>query len=530
MYDVVLENGLIVDGTGEKPIRASMGIRGDRITGIGERISGGRRRIDISGLAVTPGFIDIHSHSDGAFLLSERSESKVFQGVTTEVTGSCGISMEPCNIETIADFAKYNSSLFSESGSFEWKFGSVQDYAFELKKKRNTINCVPQVGHGTLRNYAMGLEDRRADNTEMLLMKGKLEEELSQGAWGMSLGLTYAPGSFTPVDELVELAKVIAAHGAILSVHMRSENDGIFNALNEMIEVGKKSGASIQISHLKLMGKPQWGKAGELINMIRKAQADGCRIFCDQYPYEASYTILSALVPKGIFTGAMEEMDKNLNTAKREKLLNEIRNEIERRGNAERIRISNGSEKVAEWEGKSLAQVSGELGISPEEAVIKLLSLSGGNISAIYYSMSEEDVLSIMKEKWIAVGSDGTALDFSNAAGLGKSHPRNFGTFPRVLRLAREKKLLTLEEAVHKMTGLPARIYGIENRGVIDRGHIADLVVFDPERIADTATYEDPIARPVGIHHVFVAGRPVILDGIQQDEYPGRVLLKNFME
>ncbi|KUO68411.1 MAG: hypothetical protein APF77_12565, partial [Clostridia bacterium BRH_c25] len=365
MYDFVLYNGLIVDGTGNKPFRASLGIKGDRIADIGETLPWGRNSIDISGLAIAPGFIDIHSHSDWAFFLSERSESKVFQGVTTEVIGCCGISAEPCNNETIADYAKYNSSLFSESGNLEWELGSVQDYAVEFEKKRNTINCAPQVGHGTLRNYVMGLDDRKADNVEMLLMKGKLEEELAQGAWGMSLGLTYAPGSFAPTNELVELAKVIARYDAILSVHMRSESDCIFNALNEMIEVGKKSGASIQISHLKLIGKPQWGKAGELIKQIRKAREEGCKIFCDQYPYEASFTLLSALVPKGIFTDAMEDIDGNLNVGKKAKLLGEIRKEIERRGNAERIIISNGSEEVAAWEGKSLAQVSCELGTSP---------------------------------------------------------------------------------------------------------------------------------------------------------------------
>ncbi len=525
MYDIVLCNGMIVDGTGKKPYTASLGIKGNKIKGIAQELPEGRHKIDINGLAITPGFIDIHSHSDCSFLVNERSESKVFQGVTTEVTGCCGISMVPNKDDTLGELKKYVAPLLPGVDTAEWNFTNLTEYAEVLNKKKLSINCAPQIGHGALRLFVMGFDNRAPNSRELALLKEKLAEELAAGAWGLSAGLIYPPGSFSATEELIELAHIIAKHEAVFSVHIRGESDTVFQAIEEMIEVGKVSGARIEISHLKLMGKNQWGRASELLELIKKARGEGVDMWCDQYPYRASSTYLSALVPKWAQAGGVSSMLQTINGTRAKEVLVEIEQEMERRGGAERVVFSCGGKACSSWESKTIAEISRELNLSYGETVVRILNITKGTAKALYYSMDEEDVKAILQEKHIAVGSDGYAFSYSEE-NQGKPHPRSFGTFPRVLKKARDYGM-DLEEAVYKMTGLPASIMGFKDRGILKENYRADLVIFDPQNIADIATFTEPFVKPVGIKHVLVAGEPVILNGKQTDAYPGRVLLKN---
>lgn len=525
MYDLVLCNGLVVDGTGKKPYVASLGIKGDKITAIAKEFLDGRQRIDISGLAVAPGFIDIHSHSDCSFLINERSESKVFQGVTTELVGCCGISMVPNKALTIEELKKYAAPLLPGMVKADWNFRTLGEYVGVLRQKKMSINCAPQIGHGALRIFVMGFDNRAPNSSELGLLKEKLDEELAAGAWGMSAGLIYPPGSFSATEELIELARVIAKHNAVFSVHIRGESDTVFQAIQEMIDVGKVSGARIEISHLKLMGKAQWGRAKELLQLIKKAREEGVDIWCDQYPYRASSTYLSALVPKWAQAGGVGNMLQTITGPRVKKVLVDIEQEMERRGGADRITFSYGGKEYCAWESKTIAEISREVSLSSAETVIRILTITEGTAKALYYSMDEEDVKTILQEKYIAVGSDGYAFSYAEE-NQGKPHPRSFGTFPRVLSKAREYGM-KLEDVVFKMTGLPAKIIGFNDRGILEKDYIADMVIFEPQKIADTATFENPFSKPVGIKHVIVAGEPVILDGQQTNAYPGRVLVKN---
>ncbi|MDK2823995.1 MAG: dihydroorotase [Clostridia bacterium] len=526
MLDIVIQNGIIVDGSGQKPYAASIGIKGNKIMAISENILQGTKNIDASGMVVSPGFIDMHTHSDTVYLLDNRSESKVFQGVTTEFVGNCGISLVPSNPENLHFLKEYAGAIFVGSKELDWSFNSLSEYVSQLKNTGLSINCAPFIGHGTLRIAVMGFRDSEPSPEELSKIKNLLERELKAGAWGMSLGLIYPPGSFSNTNELIELAKILVKYDAVLSAHIRGESDTVFNAVKEMISIAYKTGVHIHISHLKLMGTAQWGKADELLNLIETARKDGLRISCDQYPYEASYTALSALVPKWVHEGGVLTMLEKLTGSKKEEIASQIGEEMTKRGGPERVIVSNVYKTNPQWEGKNIAEISENSNLSPEETVIDVLLNTGGKARAIYYSMNQDDIFTIMQNLNIAVASDGIALDYDDKFGTGKPHPRNFGTFPRFLKLVRELKLLPLEKAVYKMTGLPASLMGLTDRGIIKEGNIADLVIFDPDSIEDTATFENPFQKPVGIKHVLVSGQLVIDNGKQTQERPGEVLLK----
>ena len=528
MFDLILTNGYVIDGTGGAPFKASLGIKGERIEAVDLNITEGSEIIDLAGGTVAPGFIDIHTHSDLSFFKYQRLESKIFQGVTTEVVGCCGISLVPSRPETIDDLRKYTGLISNESNEEYLKIGSITEYAAELGRRNLAINCAPQIGHGTLRIYFTGSNSRSLTSDELNLMNKKLDEELASGAWGMSAGLIYPPGIYANSSELVELSKVLKHRHCAFSAHIRNENNFIFEAVQEMIDIGRQSGAPIHLSHLKLMGKNQWGKADELLAIIKKAQEEGIRITCDQYPYAASSTFLFALLPRWVQSGDPQEIMNKLNGTRREEILDSVIEAAEARGGPEKIVFSFGqNEELKSWSGKTIAEIASQEKLTPAETIINIIIKTYGGAMGIFYSMDEDDVERILKEKYIAIGSDGIAVDADKATGYGMIHPRNFGTFPRVLRLVREKKLLSLEEAVYKMTGLPAAILGMKDRGVIKKGAIADLVVFDPESVSDRATFEKPVATPTGIQHVIVAGKPVILQGVQRNVYPGKVLLKS---
>ena len=484
--------------------------------------------IDLAGATVAPGFIDLHTHSDLSFFKYERLESKIFQGITTEVLGCCGISLVPSREETIDELRKYTGLISNENQEEYLKLGSIKAYAEALGGRNQAINCAPQIGHGTLRIYSIGINSRSLTADELNFMNKKLDEELASGAWGMSAGLIYPPGIYADISELAELAKVLKKRNCAFSAHIRNESNQVFEAVREMIDIGRQSGAHIHLSHLKLMGKNQWGKAEELLTIIKKAQEEGIRITADQYPYAASSTFLFALLPRWVQSGDPREIMQKLTGPRREQILDSVTEAAEARGGPEKIVfLFDQNEELESWNRKTVAEIGSREKLTPAEAILKIIIKTQGSAMGIFYSMDEADVERILKEKFIAIGSDGIAVDADKATGYGTMHPRNFGTFPRVLRLVREKRLLSLEDAVYKMTGLPAAILGMKDRGVIKKGAMADLVVFDPETVADKATFQNPVAAPTGIQHVLVAGKPVISNGVQRSLFPGKVILKN---
>ncbi len=525
MYDFVLKDGLVVDGTRKPPYKASVCIKGDKIAEITDDPDiQGNKIINCQGKVISPGFIDLHTHSDACPLNSKESESMLHQGVTLEVTGNCGISLIPSNKsnrEEIREFFSRTIEIGIEDTSLE--IDNMKDYIEIASKNPLRINTATLIGHGTLRACVIGFDDREPTNEELDKMKNMLHEELKNGAYGMSLGLIYPPSSYGKLNEFVELSKVIKANNGILTVHLRSESNLVSEAVDEMIKVAELSGVHLHISHLKLIGKPQWGNSQKLLDKIEAARQRGCNITCDQYPYEATSTGLSALVPGWAQDGGNSKMLRRLKT-KDSRLLLDIASEMERRGGEKCVGISSTHGHIPEVDGKNIEQISRIYNLSPVDTVIKILIQCSGEVSAIYYSLSLVDVLNIMKEMDIAVGSDGYNFSYDLQY---NPHPRCFGTFPRFLQMVRENNLMPLEDAVYKITGLSAQIINLPDRGVLKVNNIADITVFDFDEVKDMSTFVHSPVKPVGIYHVFVAGVPALIDGVKTKNKKGRVLLKN---
>lgn len=523
MYDYVLKNGLIVDGTREKAFIGSMGIKGNTI----ERITknedlDGEIILDCTDMVISPGFIDLHTHSDACPLNEKAGESMVNQGVTLQIGGNCGISLIPANDEKMDEI----KSFFARTVEVvpdrdDMILHNMKDYINITGEEDKVINTGLLVGHGTLRAAVMGFDDRKPTDEEMESMKKLLDEELKSGAFGMSLGLIYPPSSYGTLDEFVELGKVIRENNGIMTTHMRNESDNLFDAVDEMIEVAKKSGVHMHISHLKLMGKPQWGRAKELLDKIENARKNGANITCDQYPYEASATGLSALLPGWSLSGGNASMLERLEEGT-EKLKEDIKENIEKRGGTDRILITSTHGVIPNIEGKYLNEISKDWNMEPVDTVIKILLECKGAVATVYFSMHMDDILEIMKSMDIAIGSDG--LDFSYDIEY-NPHPRNFGTFPRFLRMLREEKIMSIEDGIYKLTGLPARILNLEDRGILKVGNIADITVFDFAKVKDAATFVKSPIKPEGIVHVFVSGKPVVKNYKRTNYLGGKTVL-----
>ncbi|WP_027624050.1 N-acyl-D-amino-acid deacylase family protein [Clostridium lundense] len=526
MFDLVINNVLIIDGKGNTPFKGSIGIIKDKIATISKDYSlDGLKSIDGKDHILAPGFIDIHSHSDSSFLVYKDFESKIFQGITTELIGSCGISLVPNNRAIKNDILNYCKTLCYNTDKIELDFSTLNEYIEKVNKELHATNVLPQIGHGTLRMAVMGFENRTPTNKELTEMKFLLERELKSGAWGMSLGLVYPPGSFTEKEELVELSKVLKKYNAILTVHMRGEGDTVFDSVKEMIDITRESGVHCHISHLKLMGRTQWGHGKELLKLIEDGISEGLNISCDQYPYIASCTSLYPLIPKDAQEGGISAIKNRFNSSQWDSIAKIIEKNIYSRGGGDKIVVSSSKGTKENYQGCSLLQISNKLNISLPEVVKLLILQTEGAASIIYYSMNEEDVEYIMKQEIVAVGSDGAALSFNDSK-FGTPHPRNFGTFPRYIRTCLDKKLLPLEKIIYKATGLPSKLLNLSDRGVIEVGKIADLVIFDLDTIEDMSTFTEPFAKPKGIEYVLVSGEIALENGVQNKIYNGKILTK----
>ncbi len=489
-YDVLIRGATLFDGTGAPPRHADVALRGDRIARVGG-LDEARApvAIDARGLALAPGFIDVHTHDDFALVVRPEMDFKILGGVTTVVVGNCGFAAAPFPMAAImARMFHPDATLPAWSG--------YAGYMAQLEREPASTNAAVLVGHGTVRASVLGNVDRAPDPTELDQMKAIVREGRDAGAVGLSSGLVYEPGKFAQTDELIALAAELEGSGALYATHMRNEGSGLLDSVREAIEIGRCAGVPVQISHHKAAGENAWGLVRESLALIERAQSEGMDIHADQYPYTAGSTSLAAIFQNGGFGGQAGGIGSV----------------------APELVVIASSPKQREWEGLSVAAIAAQLGRSPRDAVIHVLETSQ-SVTAVMHTMNEDDVRTVMRHPSTMIGSDGIP------SLPGKPHPRLWGTFARVLgRYARELGLFPLEEAVQRMTGMPARKFGLHDRGVIRDGAFADLVLFDAARIIDVGTYEDPNHPPAGIHHVFVNGTRVVRDGAHTGARPGRPL------
>lgn len=525
MDDLLIRDGNVIDGTGAPARRADVAVRGDRI----EAIQPGyglpaRRIVDAQGLVVAPGFIDVKTHSDFTLALYPRAESRVHQGITTELIGSCGFSAAPVPAGRLAAVSDYLAAMAPACSFRETSFEAYID-SFPA----TSVNVALQVGHNTLRVAVMGLDKRAPTTQEQSAMERLVEEALDAGAVGVSSGPFTAPGVFAQPEELEALARLAARQGARYATHLRDEADGVFDALQEAVDVAERTGARTRIVHAKLSGTDNWGGAPRMLDELSKARARGIPIECDQYPYTTALTPLRNLLPAWVHEGGGSRMLERLRDAK---VRGDIRAHIAQHGlNAfgripswEAVRITM-SPAAPEEVGRTIGSVAAGRNCDPVDALCDILLADRCATRGLVASMHEDDIEAFIACPWVLVGSDGRALGSDGPLAHELPHPRFYGTFPRILgHYSRDLGLLSLSAAIHKMTGAPAEALGLVERGVLRPGAAADITLFDPNSILDRATFEDPRRYPDGIVHVIVNGVAVINGGVHTGARPGRVL------
>lgn len=528
MLDTCFRHAEVADGTGSPLFLADVGVRDGRIVGVGD-LSGmhARHNVNCGSAVLAPGFIDLHTHTDFSLPAFPRAEAMTRQGVTTHLAGNCGFSPFPAKAETLPLLRSYTEFI---GAGLSWDWKDADGYAGMLESLPLSCNVALQVGHGTLRIASMGFDDRAPTQAETEEMAELAARAFEQGAFGLSSGLIYAPGSFAATGELVALACVAARHGAFYSTHIRGEGDTLVEAVCEALEIGRRSGAPVQMSHHKAAGRRNWGRVKETLNLIDRARAKGQDVLADQYPYTAGSTTLTAILPRWVLEGGVERMLERLAAPETRARIKDLllppggaRQAEVREFDPEAIMISSvpdGPNKV--HEGMMLAQIAAGRGEHPLDTALNLLREERGGVQMIIFSMSEDDVRTVMRHRAVTVASDGWTLSPESG---GKPHPRSYGTFARVLgTYVREEKVLSLEEAVRKMTSLPAGRLRLGDRGTVRPGGVADIVVFDPDTISSPATFADPHRFCEGVLHVMVGGQFVIEMGEDTGARPGRVL------
>ena len=489
-FDLVIRGGTVYDGTGAPGVRADVAVRGDRVAVVGSVAERGREELDARGLAVAPGFIDVHSHDDFAVLLEPEMPFKVLQGVTSDVVGNCGSGVVPFD----AGLARFRR-MHPDANPEPWD--GFAGYLARVEQARPSCNVAVLMGHGSLRRGAMGMEPRAPAAGELDRMKAWVREGVSAGAVGLSTGLIYEPGRYAKTDEVIALARELGAGGGLYASHMRNEAEGLLDAVREAIRIGEEAGVPVQISHHKASGRRNWGRVRDSLRLIEEAQARGLDVTADQYPYTAGSTSLAAVIQNGAFRsdspGGLGQLD----------------------GGDVLIASAPGR---ADWEGRTIATLASGWDVSAAAAADRVVAEVGDACFVVLFTMSEDDVKTVLAHPSTMIGSDGVPTG-------GKPHPRLYGCFARVLgRYVRDERVLDLPTALHRMTGMPAAKFQLRDRGVVRAGAFADLVVFDPARIADVATYGDPRRAPAGMRAVYVNGTAVARDGQHTGARPGRAL------
>ena len=504
MFDIIIKNATIIDGSGKEGFAADIGVLDDRISKISKIEESGRQVIDAKGLVVSPGFVDCHSHSDYYLIINPLAESKVRQGVTTEIGGNCGYSAAPVSGEALEE----RKNAYQKAYNLEHDWQDVKGYFNRLERQRTSVNFALLIGHNTIRASVIGGSSREATEKEMSQMKEMIQQAMKEGAIGISTGLAYGPACFAKKDELIELCKEVRKYNGIFTVHMRSEGKGLLEAIEESIFIAKEAEIPLQISHLKTYGEENWNKLDFAFELIEKARADGLDVTCDRYPYIAANTGLHNVFPNWVLDGGIKkELERLKDKAVREKIRKELQQA--KKDIWDKIMISEViTEKNKIYEGKRVSEAASIAKKEPIEFVFDILVEEEIAVDAIFFKMSEENLQRILKKPYVMFGSDSGARADYGALGRGRSHPRTFGTFPRILgKYVREEKRLDLPTAIKKMTSAPCKKFNIKNRGLIKEGYFADIVIFNPDTIIDTATYEAPHKYPMGIEYVIVNGK-----------------------
>ncbi len=523
-YDLVIRNGEVIDGTGAPPRRADVAITGGRLAEIGQVAGRGRQEIDATGRAVTPGFIDPQGQSGETLLVDGNGESHIRQGITTEVTGEG--STPGLWTKGHAD----ETAIKRYGIRFDWT--GFDGYLETLERKGSSINFGSFAPVAMLREQAVGLADRAATASEIDGESQRLDRAMTQGALGLATALIYPPASYTTTDELAALARVAAKHGGVYISHVRGESFHLKEALQEAIHIGDAAHLPVVIYHLKIGAKANWGHMDEVRALIEQAQARGVEVSACQYPYTAGGTGLQAILPGWAQAGGREQMLARLkDPAERARMRHDIEANTELENlladaTFDGVQIASvPPDKDQSIVGKRLSQIAAERGADNWDTLFAILAENDGRVGALYHMMSEDDVKEAMRYPWVSVCTDSAAVRPDGPLGAGQPHPRTYGTYPRVLgRYVREEHVLSLPEAIRKMTSLPAAQMQIKDRGILRPGYYADVVVFDPATIADTATYEKPQQYPVGIDAVIVNGQVTIRNNQHTGVHAGRAI------
>jgi N-acyl-D-amino-acid deacylase len=507
-FDLLIRNGVVLDGTGAEAVRTDIGICGDRLAEIGDLSQAEAKSvIDATGHFVCPGFIDVHSHSDAYLLIEPRASSKVFQGITTEVCGNCGASAAP----RLGD-ARLPSDW--QDKPFPGRWSTVAEYRKLFEQVKPAVNEALLIGHNTLHRGVCGYEPRGANPDELKEMCRALEQALDEGGCGMSTGLIYPPASAVPREEIVALAKVCAAKDKIYTSHMRSEGRNLLEAIDETLDIGRQSGARVQVSHLKASGQANWHKLDAAIEKIEAARTEGLEVAADRYPYTAAQTDLDIILPDwALYDGKDAVLARLANSKVRKKIRQEI---LEERGEFGFSTVMIGSVQKLELQhlkGLKLDQAASLLSMEPVDALLHIIEKDELRTGGIFFGMSEENMWKVLETPWVMVGCDASLRAPDGILSHDHPHPRAYGSFTKLLRTSLDGQTVPLPEMIRKMTSLAAEQFRIPKRGILKKDNFADIVVFNPEQIAEKTSYSDPHRLSGGIDSLVVNGTLTIRDG-----------------
>lgn len=526
-FDLIIKNGTVIDGIGNKSYRADIGILGEYIKKIGNLQSASSSSvIDAADRVVSPGFIDIHTHTDTEILINPKAESKIRQGVTTELGGNCGSAPFPMK-QPISESAKRQA----ERNGITVDWTDLKGFHSAVESKGTALNHATLIGQGTVRSFVMGDDQREPTPEELESMKRIVAEAMEHGAFGISSGLEYTPSGFADTAELIELCKIVSRYGGFYATHMRSEDETVLEAVGEAIHIAEAANLPLQIAHFKAVGSNNWWKIPKMFDLVERAAGRGLSVTVDRYPYIAFSTGLSIIFPQWALDGGMSKLIARLNDKEiRQSMKAETLKKVAGYG-WEKIVISNvQKENNQDLIGKNIRESAVAVNADPYEFACDLIVDEGRDVSHIGFGMSEETTEAVLKHPLAMLGSDGSSLAPYGPLSEGKPHPRNYGAFPRFLGYyVRERKILSLPQAIKKITSMPAARLGLRDRGSIRPGKYADIVIFDRANIVDKATFIDPHQYPVGIDYVIVNGTIVVDHGKHTEKLPGKVLSNSFL-
>lgn len=525
--DILLKNGTVIDGSGSPGKIMDIGTKENRIRFMGQNCPLSAERIlSVKGLIVSPGFIDVHTHSDISFLVEPSGGSKLRQGVTTEIGGNCGDSVAPRKAENDEVYREQMKQRYNIS--VDWT--DFTGFFKRLEKEGIGINFCTLTGLGTIRAIVMGEDNRRPTGEELSKMKEMIETSMKEGSLGISSGLEYVPSSFAERDEIVELAKAAAKYNGIYATHIRNEDDYVQEAVTEALDTAEKAGISLEISHLKACREKNWHKVDDILRRIHEAAGKGVNVNFDRYPYTAYNTSLSNLFPLWVREGGTEKFIERLkDSSLLEKMKQEVLYKVNSTGSWDSFLISSiGSEKNKKYQGKTVKKIAQETNSDPFEFTRQLLIEENSRVSMVGFAMSDENTKKVLADPLCMIGSDGAVLSTSGPLARGNPHPRNYGTFPRAIaKYVRDDKICSLEEMIRKITSAASKKFRLLNRGLLTEGFFADITVFDYEKIQDKATFSEPHRYPEGITYVIVNGKVVLDNNNFTGKLPGKILKLN---